>query len=80
MCSQPCRTYLVSIATDTCDTLDGKVEGLNREASLLNERHDEATQATIDVQADLVLVREFAECNDVVLAAIGEVDGGANEL
>ena len=70
----------MSITTDTRDALDTKVEGFDREAGFLNERHDEAAQAAVDVKTDLVLVRELAKGNDIVLAAIREVDRRANKL
>ena len=70
----------MSITTDTRNTLNAEVEGLDREASLLDEWHNEAAQAAVDMQTDLVLVRELAKGNDIVLAAIREVDCRANKL
>ena len=68
------------IAADTGDTLDSEVERPHGEPGLLQERHDEAAQAAVDVQADLVLGRELGEPDDIVLAPIREVHRGANEL
>ena len=68
------------IAADTGDTLDSEVERPYGEPGLLQERHDEAAQAAVDVQADVVLGSKLAERDNIVLAPIGEVDGGANEL
>ena len=68
------------IAADTGDTLDSEVERPYGEPGLLQERHDEAAQAAVDMQTDLVLVRELAKGNDIVLAAIREVDRRANKL
>ena len=72
--------YLVSVATDASDPLDPEVERLNRKSSFLEEWHDEAAQTAVDVQADLVLGRELAERDNVILAAVRKVDCGTNEL
>jgi hypothetical protein len=70
----------VGVAADARYTLDTEVEGLRREARFLEEWHDEATKTTIHVEADLVFLCEFAECNNVVLASVRKVDGGAYDL
>ena len=54
--------------------------GLDGESGLFKERHYEASEAAIDVQANLVLGSELSECDDVVLVAVREVDCGTNEL
>ena len=70
----------MSIAAYAGHALHPEIEGLDGEPSLLKEWHDEASETTIDVQADLVLGSELSKCDDVVLVAIREVDRGANEL
>ena len=67
--------YLVRVAADRGDALNPEVEKRGREAGGLEERHDEAAQAAVDVQANVVLRRELPEGDDVVLAAIWEVHG-----
>ena len=70
----------MSIAADASDALDPEVKRLNGEAGLLKERHDEATQATVDVQADVVLGRKLPQSHNVILTAVREVHGGSHEL
>ena len=70
----------MGIAADTGDTLDSEVERPHGEPGLLQERHDEAAQAAVDVQADAVPRRELAQRDDVVLAAVREVNCGAYDL
>lgn len=73
--------YLVRVAADARHARHAEVEGLHRpETGLLDERHDEAAQAAVDVQTNVILLSERAECGDVVLVAVGEVDGRADEL
>jgi hypothetical protein len=74
------KAVLVSIATDARHSFDTEVERLNREASLLEEWHDEAPKAAIDMQANVVLFRKLAKSNDVVLASIREIHSGTDEL
>ena len=70
----------MSVAADGGDALDPEIKRCDWETCLLEEGHDEAAQAAVDVQADVVLGSKLAERDDIVLAPIGEVDGGANEL
>lgn len=49
------------------------------EPCLLEERDHKATQAAVDVEADLVLERELAESGDLVNRAVGEVGSRADD-
>lgn len=68
------------ITTDTCYTLHSEVERFYRKAGLLQEGHDEAAETTVDVKANLVFLRELTKGDDVVLAAVGEVNCRAYDL
>ena len=70
----------MSIAANTSDPLDPEVEGLDGEPRLFKDWHNEASEAAIDVQADLVLGSELSKRDDVVLVAVREIDCGTNEL
>ena len=70
----------MSVAAYAGHALDPEVKGLDGEPSFFKEWHDEASEAAIDVQANLVLGSELSECDDVVLVAIREIDCGTNEL
>ena len=65
--------HLVCVAADRSDSLNSEVKGLHWEASRLQEWHDEAAEAAIDVQTDVVLLSQLAQGDDVVLAAVWEV-------
>lgn len=70
----------MGIAADGGNTLDSEVKWLDGEPSLLKEGHDEAAEAAVDVEANAVLLRELAKRNYVILAAVREVDGRADDL
>ena len=70
----------MSIAAYAGHALDPEVKGLDGEPSLFKEWHDEASEAAIDVQADLVLGSELSERDNVILVAVREVDCRTNEL
>ena len=71
---------LVRVATDAGNTLHPKVKRLHRKSGLFEEWHDEAAQTAIDVETDLVLGRELAKRDNVVLAPVREVHSRTNEL
>lgn len=73
-------THLMCIARDRSYTFNSEVEQLCRESSLLEERYDEATEAAIDMEANVVLVGNRPESSDVVHGTVWEVDGGSNDL
>lgn len=68
------------IAANCSHALHTEVEWLNGESSLLKEWHDEASKAAIDMKTDVVLLRKLAQSNNIVLAAIREVDSRADDL
>ena len=70
----------MSVAADCSDALDPEVEGLCWEPGGLKEGHDEAAQAAVHVQTDAMLGGKLTQCNDVVLAAIREVNCRAYDL
>jgi hypothetical protein len=72
--------HLVCIARDSSDTFNSEVEQFCREPSLVEERHYEATETTIDVEANVVLLGNGSESNNVVHSTIWEVDGGTDDL
>ena len=72
--------YLVRVTADASDPFDSEVEWLYRESGFLEEWHDEAAQTAVDVQAELVLRRELAKRDNVILAPVWEVYSGTNEL
>lgn len=74
------QAHLVSVATNAGHTLDPEVERLDREASLFQERHDEAAEAAIHMQAYFVLGGKFSEGDNVVLVPVREVDSRAHNL
>ena len=68
------NTYLVRVATDRRHALYPEIESLDREAGGVEEGHDEAAQTAVDVQADLVLLGQLSESDDIVLTAIWEIN------
>lgn len=50
------------------------------ETSLFEERDDEGTETTVDVETNVVFRGECTERNDIVLITIREVDRGAYDL
>jgi hypothetical protein len=74
------NTYLVRIAADARYPLDTEVEWACREAGALEEGHDEATEATVNMHANVVFLRERAERYNVILVSVGEVNCGSNKL
>ena len=72
--------HLVCIARDRGYTFNPEVEQFCREPSLLEERHYEATETTIDVEANVVVLGNRSESNNIVHSTIWEVDGGTNDL
>lgn len=73
-------THLVRVAANSGDALDPEVERLRWVTGCLEERHDEAAKAAVDVKSDAVLGREFAKSDDVVLASVREIDSRSYEL
>lgn len=72
-------THLVRVATDARYALNQEIKRLRRVSCFGQERHDEPSQTAVDVQADAVLDGQLAQRNDIVLAAVGEVDGGSDD-
>ena len=70
----------MGITTDCRDTFHSKIERLRRETSLLQERHNEAPETAIHMEADVVFLGEPSKANDIVLTAVWEVDGRARDL
>jgi hypothetical protein len=80
--------YLVCITADTRDASDPKIKRRERilttfsvgQSCLLEIRHNETPEATIDVKANVVRGSQGTEGHDVVLIAVREVDGRTYEL
>lgn len=70
----------MSVAANGGNTLDSEVKWLDGKPGLLKEGHDEAAEAAVDMEANVVLLRELAEGNYVILATVREVDGRADDL
>ena len=68
------------IARDRSYTFHSEVEQFCWEPRLLEERYDEAAEATVDMEANVVVLSNCPESNDVVHSTIGEIDGGSNDL
>lgn len=79
-CQFRLKAYLVRVAADGSDAVDSEVKWLNREACGLKEGHNEAAEAAINMETDVVLLRELAQRDDIVLAAIREVNRGPYNL
>lgn len=62
------------IAADACHAFEPKIEDVAREAGLLEEWHDETSQAAVDVQPNIVPFGEHGQHGDVIHAAIWEID------
>lgn len=73
-------THLVCIARDRSYTFNSEVEQFCREPCLLEEWYDEATEATINMEANVVFLGNRPKSNDVVHRTIWEVDSGSNDL
>lgn len=73
-------THLVCIARYRGYTFNSEVEQPCREPCLLEERYDEATEAAIDMEANILLLGNRSESNDVVHGTVWEVNGGSNDL
>ena len=50
------------------------------ETSLFEERDDEGTETTVDVETNVVFRGERTERDDIVLITVREIDRGAYEL
>ena len=74
------KAHLVSVAADGGDALDPEIKRCDWETCLLEEGHDEAAQAAVDMEANLVLRGELAQTDDVILASIWEIDGRSYDL
>ena len=74
------KAYFVRVAANRSDALDTEVEWLDGETCRLEEGHNEASEAAVDVQTNLVLGSELSERDNVVLVAVREVYCGTNEL
>lgn len=68
------------VARDRSYAFNSEVEQFCREPRLLEERYDEATEAAVDMEANIVALGNCSESNDVVHNPIGEIDGGSNDL
>lgn len=62
------RTFM-SITTDRRNAGNSKVERIARESSSLEEGNDEGSQATVDVETELVPLRERRESRDIYFVA-----------
>ena len=82
------KTNLVGITTNARHPADTEIERGQfvtavftiRKTSLFEERDDEGTETTVDVETNVVFRGECTERNDIILIAIREVDRGAYEL
>jgi hypothetical protein len=70
----------VSIATDCRDAFHSKIEWLRRKAGLLQERHKEAPETAVHMEANVVYLGEPSKLDDIILTAVWEIDSGAHDL
>jgi ferredoxin len=70
----------VCVAADARHARHAEIKRSRGEAGRLKERHDETTEAAVDVQSNAVLLCQCAERDDIVLTAVGKVDSRADEL
>ncbi len=70
---------LVRVAGDRSDARDAEVEDRHVVAQLFDPGQDEAAQAAIHVQPELVLQRQVGELADRVDHAVGVDAGGAQQ-
>jgi hypothetical protein len=70
----------VGIATDCCDAFHSKIERLTRETSLLQERHNEASETAVHMKSNIVFFGEPSKTDDIILTAVRVVDSGAYDL
>lgn len=62
------------VAANRRNTFDSEIEWLDGEASRFKERHDEAAQAAINVQTNVIFLGKLAQRYDVILASVREID------
>lgn len=62
------------VAANRRNTFDSEIEWLDGKASRFKERHDEAAQAAINVQTNVVFLGKLAQCYDIVLTPVREID------
>ena len=74
------KSVLVVVARDGGDSLDAEVEVRKLGAVLLREGDDEAAEAAVDVQSDLVLERDLGERRDRVNGSVRELRAAADNL
>ena len=83
------HTHLVCITTDTCHSLQPKIEGRElifalgitiRETGGFEERDDETAQATVNVKTKPIFLRQRRKTGNIVFGAIGVVDGRSHKL
>jgi hypothetical protein len=74
------NAHLVCITADARHTLDTEIEWARGEAGALEEGHDKAAKATVNMHANVVFLRERAERYNVILVSVGEVNCGSNKL
>jgi len=70
----------VGIATDCRNAFHSKIEWLRRKPGLLQERHNEASETAVHMEANVVSLGKPSKTGDIVLTAIWEVDSGAHDL
>ena len=73
-------TYLVSITAYASDSLEPEVEYITRKVGAFKEGDYEASKATINMQADVILLCELGQSRDVVHVAIRKVHGRPDDL
>lgn len=70
----------MGITTNTRNTFQPKVEQGDIETGFLEEWHNEASQAAVDMHPNVMFKCDFGECGDVVHATIREINSRADEL
>ena len=70
----------MGITTNTRNTFQPKVEQGDIETGFLEEWHNEASQAAVDMHPNVMFKCDFGECGDVVHATIREVNSRADKL
>lgn len=73
------RTIFVDVTANRSDTVNGEIKVGQISILPLQERHQEASETTIDVESDLVLLGQLTEVEDRVDRSVGEVGSGTDE-
>ena len=68
------------VTADRSNAVNPEVEGSCWVACFLKERHDEASETAVNMQANIVLLGQAAKSSDIVLISVWEVDSRTDDL